>query len=487
MMTTKVNSSAVAHNQQHSDYDDDDFHSDDVLEEQIRSSWKDLHELKESSKHKQAYVSPLDMEQLISRIAYLEDRLKRRKLQRKKKKKKNMLLMLPGSHRMRYTKDSDNDAERRIDDDTRQVVGVVPAIAMPKKRQSKRTNKAMDALLRDLDDTQQQQQDIHRDYDYHHHHHHPPNIDIDIGGVWQGKAMTSPRRQRPRSAPVIRRVRNYTPRLYSVKKALDPQEMDQQVDKKASPPPKYSENGEEYTYDLNGRRILLSQAQLAAEERRRMMEAMGAMLMLQTGEMEYGSKPRRPSSAPSSPVRYQAQYPSKSIGANVGNWLKRMGHPKSSSEQPEKPVEGHTKTQMQPRYFGAYEKMEALDLIFSVEYCHSCECHNTTTRHKAEEYFQKTSSYCQLLAEMSHQLGVSARVGVTRIKADVSNNNAGAASSRVGAFEIQVAFKSTSDRVTPTILHSKILTGHWPSKSVLEKRLRAYIAKVRVPSHSFFF
>ena len=169
MMMTKVNSSAVAHNQHHSDYDDDDFHSDDVLEEQIRSSWKDLHELKESSKHKQAYVSPLDMEQLISRIAYLEDRLKRRKLQRKKKKK-NMVLMLPGSHRMRYTKDSDNDAERRIDEDTRQV-GVVPAIAMAKKRRSKRTNKAIDALLRDLDDTQQQQ-DIHLDYDYHHHHHH---------------------------------------------------------------------------------------------------------------------------------------------------------------------------------------------------------------------------------------------------------------------------------------------------------------------------
>jgi hypothetical protein len=434
--------------------------SSNLVGQRIQDSLKSLNQMKASKSE----VSHADLEKLLSRISYLEERLTRRRHYRRSNKLGRDMSREPRLHsdtlNQKHTNHHSNTLHQKhtnhqpSGESERDPSQVVPRGGRRKAKRSKKKKKKTSARI--LDDTMVE--DFHDDVDGDDDDGHNYGDDGD-DLVVDHKVS----RQRPRSAPTWNDHQTHRRTLGPpTRRMFTPASIAQVIHhqepvRKASPPPKYNENGEEYTYDLNGRRILLSQAQLAAEERRRMMEAMGAILMLQTSEMEYTSKPRRPSSAPSSPVRYQAQYPSKSIGANVGNWLKRMGHPKSSSQQPAKPVEEHTKTEMQPRYFGAYEKMEALDLIFSIEYCHSCECHNTTTRHKAEEYFQKTSSYCQLLAEMSHQLGVSARVGVTRIKADVSNNIAGAASSRVGAFEIQVAFKSTSDRVTPTILHSKIL------------------------------
>lgn len=68
---------------------------------------------------------------------------------------------------------------------------------------------------------------------------------------------------------------------------------------------------------------------------------------------------------------------------------------------------------------------------------------------------------------------------MSRFKADVTPKSRQTdVDSRIGAFEIQVAYKSPSGVIHPEILHSKLWSRRWPSKSVLEKRLQSFFSKV---------
>ena len=52
---------------------------------------------------------------------------------------------------------------------------------------------------------------------------------------------------------------------------------------------------------------------------------------------------------------------------------------------------------LRPRMFGAYEKLENLDLIFSIEYCHNCKFHNISLRHDPQEYINHADQFLKYL------------------------------------------------------------------------------------------
>mmetsp|Transcript_10570 Transcript_10570/g.17793 ORF Transcript_10570/g.17793 Transcript_10570/m.17793 type:complete len:340 (+) Transcript_10570:695-1714(+) len=176
-----------------------------------------------------------------------------------------------------------------------------------------------------------------------------------------------------------------------------------------------------------------------------------------------------------------AVYPTKSIAGDVDKWLGRMRR-KRHGAQPEPPMKVEDLPLPEAKYFSAYQKLEERDLVISIEHCHNCQHHNVTTRHKPDEYLRNCSVFLKILAQIAHECGVCARVGVTRIKAHVTpKSSLSDHDSRIGAFEIQAAYRPPKGgKVIPVTLHSKLATRRWPAKSVLEKRFRAFISKAKV-------
>lgn len=84
---------------------------------------------------------------------------------------------------------------------------------------------------------------------------------------------------------------------------------------------------------------------------------------------------------------------------------------------------------------------------------------------------------------MVHESGAAVRLGVIRFRAKVTpGSKASDEDSRIGAFEIQVAYRDHTGYITPELLHSKLATRKWPSASVVEKRLRIWLGSLPVPS-----
>jgi hypothetical protein len=83
--------------------------------------------------------------------------------------------------------------------------------------------------------------------------------------------------------------------------------------------------------------------------------------------------------------------------------------------------------------------------------------------------------------------GVCARVGVTRIRARItSKSKTTDVDSRIGAFEVQAAFRNSGGEICTELLHSKLLTRHWPSKSGMEKKLKDFILKSGIATHPLY-
>jgi hypothetical protein len=55
-----------------------------------------------------------------------------------------------------------------------------------------------------------------------------------------------------------------------------------------------------------------------------------------------------------------------------------------------------------PRYYTAYNSMEPLDLIVSVEHCCNCEHHSMTLRHDPREYADYSDAALLVLARKLH-------------------------------------------------------------------------------------
>ena len=267
-------------------------------------------------------------------------------------------------------------------------------------------------------------------------------------------------------------------------------------------------SNELYTYDMrSGRRIPVSQAELQAEERRRKREAMGNIKAMADMDNEVTSaRPTRSNNDNdyhdnnhnhlSGPTR--AEWPGKSTGRSVEEYLQRM-----------RKLRGETETSNSEtpsaRYYGDYQKLEKTDLVISVEHCWNCEHHNVSLRHNPHQYVSISDSFLRSLAQVAHGSGIKARVGVSRFKADITpKSKMSDVDSRIGyciiivsvfsaplivsvfsrSCEIQVAYKLTSGEIVTEVLHSKLVSQRWPSKSVVEKRLQAFLSKLDIPYYN---
>jgi len=260
-----------------------------------------------------------------------------------------------------------------------------------------------------------------------------------------------------------------------------------------------------FTYDMkSGRRILMSDSEFAAREKRRELYLLGGAKAgagnvhpgaphdsTQVGEMwtPDSNMPLhalpKPPVVPNSPLREptEAKWPGPSTGRSTEMWVKKHKESQDKALQAQLKKDEAVKAYMNPRFFPAYQHLEAGDMLVSIEHCFNCQCHNTTLRHKTGEYINHADNHLVSTAKLVHMLNLKVRLGVTRFAADVTaKSKESDANSRVGAFEIQVAYKAPSGSIHVEILHSKLSTRRWPSRQVVEKRLRTFASKYNVPS-----
>eukprot|EP01039_Chlorochromonas_danica_P009442 gene9442-10431_t len=299
-------------------------------------------------------------------------------------------------------------------------------------------------------------------------------------------------RRRPHSSPGMRRPRPTSAssaavahRLYNA--PLNRHALENLVAAHMPPPPKPVAQGPGlFTYDpRSGRRITLAQAQLQREEQRRRKEAAGRVMAVSALDDELmggGGDPSRRDE----PVR--PAYPCERIAKSVQNWLQKVrpASPKAASMTPSSPSKapGSKVFEQAARVFGIYQRLQTQEVILSVEHCHDCAAHSVSLRHDPAEYVHLADQMLKHLAQEVLASGVCVRLGVARLEADfrcTKPGSEGEDEKRYGAFEVQAACKVTSGEVRVEVLHSKLLSRRWPSKSVLAKRLRAFLANCRLP------
>jgi len=252
-----------------------------------------------------------------------------------------------------------------------------------------------------------------------------------------------------------------------------------------------------FTYDMkSGRRVLLSAEEIEARDRRRELFQLGGAKELELksgGGGDDGSMPgvpdrhqSRPPLAPYSPPPAEPtkpNWPGPSTGHSTEGWVKKARAARDLEAREAEVRAAAVAEYTRARFFAAYQKLEVNDIVISIEHCVNCHCHNVTLRHQPKEYIANADSFLVSVAHMAHEFNLKCRVGVTRFPADITAKTRETdANSRVGAFEIQVAYRGPDNAVHTEVLHSKLSTRRWPSKQVVEKRFRAFCSKFSVPS-----
>lgn len=281
-------------------------------------------------------------------------------------------------------------------------------------------------------------------------------------------------KKRPTSAPSTRRrVTSPSSRLYQPR-VVDDSVVAKEVVVPTKPTIKKMDD-DKYTYDMkSGRRILISQDEL---NRKNHKLELGADIADAINNSPTRTKSDSNSFSAVHPTR--PQWPGSSTEWSVDEWLKKQKEMKDRDHNINAPIIA------QPKFYHSYSKLEPKDLIISIEHCYNCNHHNIHTRHDANGYITHADQTLRALALVAHESCTSTRVGVIRFKANVTpKSKQSDVDSRIGAFEIQVAYKGSNGAVVPEILHSKLITRRWPSKSVLEKRFKSYISKLRIPTYS---
>jgi len=250
-----------------------------------------------------------------------------------------------------------------------------------------------------------------------------------------------------------------------------------------------------FTYDMSsGRRILKSAAEMEIEEARRKREAAGNVKSLSEMETAVPTPSQQqqrhpPPPAPQlSPTRGPtlAEWPGETTKMSAEEWVRKAKLERNLKEQKALAHLEAVKELIRPRIFGAYKKLDKLDMVFSIEHCFQCHCHNVTLRHSSQEYVKKADFFLKMLAQFAHSCSVGVRVGVTRFHANITSKSRDTdKDSRIGAFEVQVACKNSKGEVVVEMLHSKLSTRRWPSKGVMEKRLRSFFDKHSLPTYYF--
>jgi hypothetical protein len=399
-------------------------------------------------------IPPHELEKLLNRIAYLEERLKKRTRRSKSRSKS------PPNRR------GDNPNNRSRDHRSRSP----EARTQQEQEQQQQYPFRTSATKRDFVDNAS---DISED-------------DGDSMGdngsepaLPRPKSRSSKRRIRPSSAPSRRRVREVSHRLYSA--PLNKQVMEfahQQVPPKQPKPPMANPL---YTYDLtSGRRILVTQAEHDRELREQAKKTLGNLNHITKDEDDFmgggldSQHKLNVNGRPSHP-----EYPCKRIETSAEEWVKKnrliAAVDKPVAEMPS----------AKPLFF--YQQMNQLDIVFSIEHCHNCEHHQITTRHNPLEYKKNADEFLRILAQCAMQSGLCMRVGVARFEADITcKSRMTDENSRIGAFEVQIACKNERGELSMGLLHSKLFSGRWPSKSVLEKRFHTFMAKFpSLPTYAY--
>lgn len=260
-----------------------------------------------------------------------------------------------------------------------------------------------------------------------------------------------------------------------------------------------------HTYDMkSGRKVLLNQAYFDALARQRKSDAAGHPKNM-SDIREAGDRSKRSYEENNLPlVPSRPEWPGQSTGASVDKWVKRMLVSRVGEDV--------DSALSRPRMYGAYQLMEKLDMLISIEHCFNCAHHSLSLRHDPNEYSKNTDTVLRAVAQLAHgesqkyfdsftkltcitrltislittfaESGLCARVGVTRMRARITSKcKQTDADSRIGAFEVQVAFKNAKGDVLTELLHSKLLSRHWPCRSLMEKKLKAFILSSGIAIH----
>ena len=171
-------------------------------------------------------------------------------------------------------------------------------------------------------------------------------------------------------------------------------------------------------------------------------------------------------------------YPNTTTAASVRMYLKKMELSRSPPPSPTPKSQLHSSS----RNLKVYGCLENGDMLLTIEHCSQCESHEMSLRHNPNEYISQAN---QFLKDMSRQLYdyiPVARVGV--LLHGIANSRMCASAFRVGAFEIQIAYRNNSGCLSYELLHSKLMTSKWPSKLVIEKRLVSFLSKCGIDSLS---
>ena len=145
-------------------------------------------------------------------------------------------------------------------------------------------------------------------------------------------------------------------------------------------------DGLPYTYDMkSGRKVVLNRAYLDSVARQRNLEAVGNIKKL----TDIGGG-KSDNVLPPVPIR--PEWPGKSTCASVDKWMKRM----TTSNTDDNSI------YLRPLMYGAYQLMEKLDLIFSVEHCFNCAHHSVALRHDAKEYLRNANEALRVVAQLAY-------------------------------------------------------------------------------------
>jgi hypothetical protein len=105
------------------------------------------------------------------------------------------------------------------------------------------------------------------------------------------------------------------------------------------------------------------------------------------------------------------------------------------------------------------------------------------------DYDINADRFLKIVAQIAHSCNLSIRIGIVSFMANIQTSSNTVADedendeeTRIGAFEIQIIYKSKSNELAIENIHSKLVSRKWPSKSVLEKRFRSFVSKNNIPS-----
>lgn len=209
------------------------------------------------------------------------------------------------------------------------------------------------------------------------------------------------------------------------------------------------------------------------------------------------------SDGPISPLRPPQGSPSVSgrNASSVDTYVQKMRSLRQGSP-PSPGLKQSPKHFDTPRQLPCYAHMRPLDIVLSVEHCVNCESHKKTVRHDPKEYQKRAGDILRQLVMAVHMYSPCCRVGVVCEEANVeatgdhfrcggvdnSQCSGCGSESRLGAFEVQVAFKQAPDHrgeslMLTELLHSKLGTRLWPSKKAVSKQLESFLTKAGIKSY----